>query len=128
MSVQRDYGNRLERNRARFKYTIDDKGLGWIKAEIEARLGAALEPARPFRFVSNGDSFGWRETESGRFNRTLYVESGRLANRPGRSWLDGLRAIAQRHSGTLRVTPNQNLIVAGVPAEERPIIEGLLAE
>ncbi|MEO7826170.1 MAG: NADPH-dependent assimilatory sulfite reductase hemoprotein subunit, partial [Allosphingosinicella sp.] len=63
MAVQRDYGNRAERNRARFKYTIDDKGLNWIKAEIEARLGAPLETARPFRFVSNGDAFGWRETE-----------------------------------------------------------------
>jgi sulfite reductase (NADPH) hemoprotein beta-component len=128
MSVQRDYGNRAERNRARFKYTIDDKGLGWIKGEIEARLGTQLEPARPFRFDSNGDSFGWRETQSGRFNCTLFVESGRLANRPGRAWLDGMRAIAEVHRGTIRVTPNQNLIVAGVAAEDRPAIEALLAE
>jgi sulfite reductase (NADPH) hemoprotein beta-component len=128
MSVQRDYGNRAERNRARFKYTIDDKGLGWIKAEIESRLGAPLEPARPFRFTSNGDSFGWRETGSGRSNCTLYVESGRLANRPGRAWLDGLRAIAQVHRGIFRVTPNQNLVVAGVAAQDRAAIEALLAE
>jgi sulfite reductase (NADPH) hemoprotein beta-component len=128
MSVQRDFGNRAERNRARFKYTIDDKGLGWIKGEIETRLAAPLEPARPFRFVSNGDAFGWRETAGGRFNATLYVESGRLANRPGRAWLDGLRAIAGIHRGTFRVTPNQNLIVAGVTAQNRPEIEALLAE
>ena len=128
MSVQRDYGNRAERNRARFKYTIDDKGLGWIKAEIESRLGAPLEPARPFQFTSNGDSFGWREMEGGRSNRTLYVESGRLSNRPGRSWLDGLRAIARIHRGTFRVTPNQNLMVAGVSTEDRPAIDALLAE
>ncbi|HEX9947999.1 MAG TPA: assimilatory sulfite reductase (NADPH) hemoprotein subunit [Allosphingosinicella sp.] len=128
MSVQRDYGNRLDRNRARFKYTIDDKGLGWIKAEIEARLGAPLEPARPFRFDSNGDLFGWRETEGGRFNRTLYVESGRLANRPGGLWLDGMREIARVHRGSIRVTPNQNLVVAGVAPEDRPAIEALLAD
>jgi sulfite reductase (NADPH) hemoprotein beta-component len=128
MSVQRDYGNRAERNRARFKYTIDDKGLAWIKAEIESHLGAPFEPARPFRFISNGDSFGWRETGIGHSNCTLYVESGRLANRPGRAWLDGLRAVAQVHRGTFRVTPNQNLIVAGVAAEDRPGIEALLAE
>jgi sulfite reductase (NADPH) hemoprotein beta-component len=124
MSVQRDYGNRAERNRARFKYTIDDKGLGWIKAEIESRLGAPLEPARPFRFDSNGDGFGWRGTEAGRLNCTLYVQSGRL----GPAWLDGLRAIAEVHRGTFRVTPNQNLIVAGVAGEDRPGIEALLAE
>jgi sulfite reductase (NADPH) hemoprotein beta-component len=123
MSVQRDYGNRAERNRARFKYTIDDKGLGWIKGEIEARLGAPFEPARPFHFTSNGDSFGWRETEKGRFNRTLYVESGRL----GPAWLDGLRAVAQVHRGTFRVTPNQNLVVAGIAADDRPAIEALVA-
>jgi sulfite reductase (NADPH) hemoprotein beta-component len=128
MSVQRDFGNRAERNRARFKYTIDDKGLGWITSEIEARLGAPLEPARPFQFDSNGDSLGWRETADGRFNCTLYVESGRLANRPGRAWLDGLREIARLHPGDFRVTPNQNLIVAGVAAEDRPAIEALLAE
>jgi sulfite reductase (NADPH) hemoprotein beta-component len=128
MSVQRDYGNRAQRNRARFKYTIDDKGLGWIKSEIEARLGAPLEPARPFHFTSNGDPFGWRETGSGRFNCTLYVESGRLGNAPGGSWLDGLRAIARIHRGTFRVTPNQNLIVAGIAAGDRPAIEALLAE
>jgi sulfite reductase (NADPH) hemoprotein beta-component len=128
MSVQRDYGNRVERNRARFKYTIDDKGLGWIKAEIEARLGRPFEPARPFRFESNGDRFGWRETERGRFNCTLFVESGRLANHPGRAWLDGMRALAQVHRGTIRVTPNQNLTIAGVAAEDRPAIEALLAE
>lgn len=128
MAVQRDYGNRAERNRARFKYTIDDKGLSWIKAEIETRLGGPLEPARPFHFTSNGDRFGWRQTEAGPFNCTLYVESGRLSNRPGRAWLDGLRAVARIHRGTFRVTPNQNLIVAGVAAEDRPAIEALLAE
>ena len=47
MGVQREYGNRAERARARFKYTIDDKGLDFIKAEIERRMGAPLEPARP---------------------------------------------------------------------------------
>ncbi|HEU0133617.1 MAG TPA: sulfite reductase, partial [Allosphingosinicella sp.] len=127
MAVQRDYGNRLERNRARFKYTIDDKGLAWIKARIEDRLGAKFEPARPYRFDSNGDVFGWRETEDGRFNCTLYVESGRLANRPGRLWLDGMREIARVHRGSIRVTPNQNLIVAGIAAADRPAIEALLA-
>jgi len=128
MSVQRDYGNRAERNRARFKYTVDDKGLGWIKAQIEERLGAPLEPARPFHFTSNGDVFGWRETEGGRFNCTLFVESGRLANRPGRAWLDGMRAIARVHRGQIRVTPNQNLVLAGVEAQDRPAVEALLAE
>src|SRR5690606_23154248 len=66
MSVQRDYGNRFDRARARFKYTIDDKGLDWIKAEIERRLGFAFAPARPYTFASNGDPLGWSRGEDGK--------------------------------------------------------------
>src|SRR5205085_6108441 len=40
----------------------------------------------------------------------------------------GLRAIAQVHKGHYRLTPNQNLIIAGVAAEDRPAIEALLSE
>jgi sulfite reductase (NADPH) hemoprotein beta-component len=42
--------------------------------------------------------------------------------------LDGLRAIAQAHKGMFRVTPNQNIIIADVAAEDRPVIEALLKE
>jgi len=126
ISVQRDYGNRAERARARFKYTIDDKGLNFIKAEIERRLSAPLEPARPFELTSNGDQLGWRETDRGTFNFGLFIQNGRVSDLPGRSIMEGLRAIAEVHKGQFRLTPNQNLIVAGVPAEEKPRIEALL--
>jgi sulfite reductase (NADPH) hemoprotein beta-component len=128
MGVQRDYGNRAERARARFKYTIDDKGLDFIKAEIEQRIGAAFEPARPFAFESNGDNYGWRETDRGLFNYGLHIQSGRVSDLPGRSVMSGLRAIAKVHKGKFRLTPNQNLIIAGVAPEDRPHIEALLAE
>jgi len=128
MSVQRDYGNRLERHHARFKYTVDDKGVDWIKQEIEARLGHGLAPARPFHFTTNGDRFGWRETDTGRFHCTLFIPSGRIANVGDQAWMDGLRAVAQIHRGAFRMTPNQNVIIADVAPEDRPAIERLLAE
>jgi sulfite reductase (NADPH) hemoprotein beta-component len=128
MGVQRDFGNRAERSRARFKYTVDDKGVDWVKGEIERRMGAPLEPARPYEFTSNGDEFGWRENGNGRFNYTVHILSGRVANRPGEPIMDGLRAIAEVHKGGFRITPNQNLIIADVAAEDRPAIERLLAD
>ncbi|MDP9423117.1 MAG: assimilatory sulfite reductase (NADPH) hemoprotein subunit [Pseudomonadota bacterium] len=128
MGVQRDYGNRVTRPRARFKYTIDDKGLDFVKGEIERRMGASFEPARPFEFSSNGDTYGWRQTDRGLFNYTLFIENGRVSDLPGRSIMSGLRAIAALHKGQYRLTPNQNLIIAGVAPEDRPRIEALLAE
>jgi sulfite reductase (NADPH) hemoprotein beta-component len=128
MSVQRDYGDRSDRSHARFKYTIDDKGLDWVKGEIESRLGFALQPARPFGFDSNGDDFGWVEGEDGYGHYTLFIENGRIANRPGCALMDGLREIARHHRGTLRLTPNQNLIIADVAPAARARIQALLED
>jgi sulfite reductase (NADPH) hemoprotein beta-component len=126
MAVQRDFGDRVDRARARFKYTIDDKGLDWVKQAIEARLGGPLAPARPHRFTSNGDAFGWVSDEGGRHHYTLFVERGRIDNRPGRPLMDGLREIARVHHGVFMLTPNQNLIIANVAARDRLAIDTLL--
>jgi len=128
MGVQRDYGDRADRAHARFKYTVDDKGVDWIKAEIEARLGFRLAPAKPYSFTSNGDPLGWVRGEDGREHYTLFVENGRVIDRDSYPLMDGLRAIAQVHNGNFRPTPNQNVIIADVAPEDRPRIEALLAE
>jgi len=124
MAVQRDYGDRKDRQRARFKYTIDDKGLDWIKAEIERNMGAPFEDARPFHFTSNGDSYGWNTTPDGRHHRTVFIRSGRLDLK----LLDAFRDIARIHRGTFRMTPNQNVVIAGVETQDRAAIDAVLAE
>jgi sulfite reductase (NADPH) hemoprotein beta-component len=128
MSVQRDYGDRLDRLHARFKYTIDEKGLDWIKAEAERRLGFAFKPEQPYTFTSNGDPLGWVKGEDGREHCVLYIQNGRVINTPNYPMMDGLRAIAQVHKGMFRVTPNQNLIIADIAPEDRPEIEALMKE
>lgn len=128
MAVQRDYGNRADRARARFKYTIDDKGLDWIKAEIERRLGFAFGPVRDVAFTSNGDVMGWSRGDDGQHHYTLFVENGRLGEGSQTRAMDGLRAIAQVHEGQFRVTPNQNVVIADIAPKARPAIEKMLAE
>ncbi|HZV19012.1 MAG TPA: NADPH-dependent assimilatory sulfite reductase hemoprotein subunit [Sphingobium sp.] len=122
MTVQRDYGDRKDRMHARFKYTIDDKGLDWIKAEIERHMGSKFEPARRYEFTSNGDVFGWMETPDGRHHLTLFVENGRL----DLGWLDTLRDVAHIHTGKFRMTANQNVIIADVEAADRAAIDAVL--
>jgi sulfite reductase (NADPH) hemoprotein beta-component len=124
ISVQRDYGDRVNRAHARFKYTIDDKGLDWVKAEIERRLGFALAPAKRYELTTNGDPIGWATGEDGREHVTLFIENGRVIG----PLMDGLRAIAEVHKGVFRLTPNQNLMIADIAPEDRPEIEELLRE
>ncbi|HJU07181.1 MAG TPA: NADPH-dependent assimilatory sulfite reductase hemoprotein subunit, partial [Rhodanobacteraceae bacterium] len=45
IETQRDFGDRSDRKHARLKYTIDDRGIGWFKWEVERRAGFALQTA-----------------------------------------------------------------------------------
>ena len=125
VAIQRDHGDRTNRRHARFKYTIADRGLEWFGAELAARLGFALQPAREFRFLGVGDRYGWSKGLDGRWHLTLHVPSGRLADTPGRTLLSGMRDLAQLHGGRFRLTPNQNVIVAGVREADKRRIEAV---
>ncbi|WHZ20225.1 MAG: Sulfite reductase [NADPH] hemoprotein beta-component [Rhodanobacteraceae bacterium] len=130
LTTQRDHGDRSERRHARFKYTVDDKGLDWIKAEIERRAGFALQPARGFAFTQRGDRFGWQEGEDGRWHLGLRIPFGRVHDRDGVTRQTGLRAIAAllaEHAphAQIRLTPNQNALIAGVPEALRGRIDAI---
>lgn len=133
VTAQRDFGNRVLRKRARLKYTIDDHGLDWFKAEVERRAGFPLSPARPFDFVHNGDRFGWVDSADGRAHLTLRIVAGRIWDRDGATHLTGLREIARvleddGDGAQFRMTPNQNLVIAGVPASLRARVDELVAQ
>jgi len=125
VAIQRDFGDRSNRKHARFKYTIADRGLAWFSAELAGRLGNALAPAREFRFLATGDRYGWSKGLDGRWHLTLHAPSGRLADTPGHTLLSGMREIALLHGGRFRLTPNQNVIVAGVKEVEKDRLEAV---
>jgi sulfite reductase (NADPH) hemoprotein beta-component len=126
--IQRDFGDRTDRKHARLKYTIADRGVDWFKAELFKRLGYALEPARPYTFTTQGDRFGWLRGHDGRWHLTLRIEAGRVGDTPGKPFLTGLEKIAAIHQGDFRLTANQNLIIANVPASECMNIDRLVAD
>jgi sulfite reductase (NADPH) hemoprotein beta-component len=68
------------------------------------------------------------EGEGGRWHLTLHIEAGRLADVGAVRSLSGLRALAEVHTGNFRLTCNQNVIVADVPASARARIDALVAE
>ena len=129
LTIQRDWGDRTNRKHARLKYTLDDHGADAFLAEIAKRARKPLEKARPYSFTSNGDRYGWTEGENGKHHLTLFVENGRLSDlADGRKLLTGMRRIANVHDGEIRVTPNQNLIIANVAKDKRKEIEDLVGE
>lgn len=127
IAIQRDWGDRGERKHARLKYTLDRRGTGVFLAELERRLGFALQPARPYHFEHNGDRYGWLEGEDGRWHLTLHIESGRLLDHGEQRLLSGMRELARVHTGDFRLTCNQNVIIANVPPAERGRIDAIVA-
>ncbi|PZX05635.1 sulfite reductase (NADPH) hemoprotein beta-component [Psychrobacillus insolitus] len=128
ITIQRDYGNRSERKNARFKYTIDARGLDWFVDELHTRLGWKLEPARAYHFDHNGDRYGWVKGSKGKWHFTLFIQSGRIKDLEDYQLMTGLREIAKIHSGEFRLTPNQNLVISNVTDENKSNVEALIKQ
>ncbi|MGF1805437.1 assimilatory sulfite reductase (NADPH) hemoprotein subunit, partial [Aliivibrio sifiae] len=123
VTTQRDWGNRSNRKNAKTKYTLDRVGVDVFKAEVEKRAGIQFEASRPYELKERGDRIGWVDGIDGKHHLALFIENGRLLDYPGKPLKTGVAEIAKIHQGDFRMTANQNLIVAGVPAELKDQIE-----
>ncbi len=128
VTIQRDFGDRSKRKHARFKYTVEDRGLAWLRQELERRLGYLIEPAQTYEFTRNGDHFGWQLSDDGSWHLLLFTENGRLADTDRAKQLTGMREIARVHKGDFRLTPNQNVVIANVAASQKPAIDALVQQ
>lgn len=115
MAIQRDYGNREDRHRARFKYTLDHYGTAWFLNTLAERRGKLLEPARPHRFTHNSDLIGWQKISDDCWNLTLQITSGRIAG----ELQEKISRLINTFNGKIRLTPNQNLTLTGINAAAR---------
>lgn len=128
VKVQRDHGDRAERKHARMKYTIEDHGLDWFRERVEEHLGSRLGEPRDFRFEHNGDRYGWVQDHRKKWHLTLFIQNGRVLDEGDARMLTALREVAKVHKGDFRLTANQNLVIANIPAGERKTIERILAD
>lgn len=126
IAIQRDHGNRSDRKLSRLKHTIDDRGLEWFVGELNSRLGWNLSRPVPYKFVSNGDAYGWLKGTNDKWFYTLFVEHGRVRDEEGYTLKKALREIAHIHKGDFRLTGNQNLIIGNIDDADKESIESIL--
>lgn len=128
VAVQRDYGNRANRRHARLKYTIADRGVDWFRDEVQGRLRFRLQPPEPMSWRPVDDHLGWHEQGDGRLYVGIYIENGRIADVDDVRSRTGLRRIVEELRPQVRLTAQQNLILAGIDPAGRPRVEALMAE
>ena len=105
---------------------IEDRGIDWFRAEVERRLGYALEAPRPFAFEHTGDRYGWVQDHeaTGTTRCSCRTAACWTAGRPMRTGWPRSPA----HQGDFRLTANQNLMIARVRPRQKRRIEKLLAQ
>jgi sulfite reductase (NADPH) hemoprotein beta-component len=137
VGTQRDFGNREVRKRARLKYTIEDRGIAWFKAEVERRSGVQFAPATPSVFSHSGDQFGWGTGENSLLHVGLRIVAGRIDDQADARLQSGLRAIAARlielsgdalPTPQFRLTPNQNLLLSNIQPAWQGELKALLQQ
>ncbi|GEK34966.1 assimilatory sulfite reductase (NADPH) hemoprotein subunit [Kurthia sibirica] len=126
VTIQRDYGNRIERKNARFKYTIDRYGIDWFLTEFDKRTTFELQPAREFHFERTGDRYGWMQGTDEKWHMTLFIQNGRVKDFEDYPLMTGIREIAKIHQGRFFMTPNQNLVIADVTTAQKEKIDELI--
>jgi sulfite reductase (NADPH) hemoprotein beta-component len=114
LTIHRDFGDRTNRKHARLKYVLEERGVEWFRTELESRVGFRFGGVRPFEFTAQGDVFGWHSQRDGRVFLGLHVPAGRIADGSGHALKRALREVVQEFEPEIRLTPSQNLVLAGI--------------
>ncbi len=129
LTTHRDFGDRTDRKHARLKYVLQERGVDFVRNEIEQRAGFKLQPARAFKFTTTSDNYGWHRAIDGTNFLTLFVECGRVKDVDGRRQKTALRRIAEKFPNIeFRLTGNQNVILANVSDADKAGINTVFAE
>ena len=122
LEVYRDNGPRVNRQKARLMWLIDEWGLDRFRTEVEAAYGQPLTPA------ADKDEMDWdkrdhigvyAQKQPGLNYVGLHVPVGRL-------WAADFYELARLAevygSGELRLTVEQNVIIPNVPDDRLPVL------
>lgn len=128
MKVQRDFGNRENRKRARMKYLIEDWGIEKFRAKVEEYHGSPLTDPRNVRVTGVDDHVGWHEQGDGKLFLGINIENGRIKDDGDLKIKTGLRKIFTRYGMDSRLTALQGLILCDIEPADRDDIDQILAD
>jgi sulfite reductase (ferredoxin) len=128
VEIYRDHGDRSERRQARIKYLMEKWGVEKFRAELQSRLGVALDDPRPTAPPRQLDHVGRFDQGDGREFIGVFVENGRIADTPKSRFRTAFREIVTRHAPGVRLTPMQSILFTDLTKEIADDIERILEQ
>ena len=124
--TQRDYGERYNRRLARMKYLVNDWGLPKFIEEVEKRFGKKLQPYKDLPEWKFEDYLGWHEQGDGKLFVGVHVRNGRVHNQGKLRNKAALKEIVKTYNLSMRVTPNQSVILCDINPADKDAIQTIL--
>jgi sulfite reductase (ferredoxin) len=128
VKVQRDFGNREDRQQARMKYLVANWGIEKFKAKVEEYYGHPLPEPHPAEVTGASDHMGWHEQGDGNWYLGINIENGRIKDEGGLRIKTALRVILNRYGMDTRLTPRQGVILCDIAPKDRADIDKILKE
>jgi sulfite reductase (ferredoxin) len=120
--TQRENGRRDDRRYSRMKYLISSWGIEKFRDVTEQYYGRKFEPFKELPEWEFKSYLGWHEQGDGALYYGLHVDSGRI----GGKMKSTLREVIEKYGLSVRITPNQNLILCDIRSSwKRPITTAL---
>lgn len=123
LTIHRDFGDRTDRKHARLKYVVAERGVDFMRTEVNQRAGITLAPARPYQFTTMQDLLGWHKAVDSSWFLGLFVNMGRVQG----AQKTALRQVAEKFPHLeFRLSANQNVILANASEADKAAITNLL--
>ena len=126
VTTQRDFGDRTNRKHARLKYLVEERGIAWIRAEVERRLGRCLQLPVDVTFDDVCDHLGWHKQSDGRYALGVHVANGRVKDTEAVRLRTALRSVIALFKPELRLTAQQNVLLLGIRDGDRETVADIL--
>ena len=133
VKLQRDYGDRENRQHARLKYVVAEKGDDWVREKLADYFEGEIAPARPLPEFGLHDHMGWHEQGDGKWFLGVPIPSGRIidiesGSYKGVQYRTGLRAVIEKYEMNLTLTADQNIILCDIAESEKETITQILRD
>jgi sulfite reductase (ferredoxin) len=119
LMVQRDYGNREDRKRARMKYLVHDWGIDRFRRAVEEYFGKPLQDCTEDDVHGFDDHMGWQEQGDGLWSYGLNIENGRLYDNDQRQLKAAMREVCATLKPEIRLTAHQSMIFCDIKENDR---------